>query len=40
VRLEYAIALVALFVAAVMFWLAARFKTANERLKTRVINPR
>jgi uncharacterized membrane protein HdeD (DUF308 family) len=40
VALGWAIALVALFVAAVMFWLAARFKTANKRLKTREINPR
>ena len=40
VALGWAIAFVALVVAAVMFWLAARFKTANERLKTRVINPR
>ena len=40
VALGWAIAFVALVVAAFMFWLAARFKTANERLKTRVINPR
>ena len=40
VALGWAIAFVALVVAAFMFWLAARFKTANESLKTRVINPR
>jgi uncharacterized membrane protein HdeD (DUF308 family) len=40
VALGWAIAFVALVVAAVMLWLTARFKTANERLKTRVINPR
>jgi uncharacterized membrane protein HdeD (DUF308 family) len=40
VALGWAIALVALVAAAVMFWLTARFKTANDRLKTRVINPR
>lgn len=39
VALGWAIAFVALVVAAVMFWLTARFKTANERLKTRVIKP-
>jgi uncharacterized membrane protein HdeD (DUF308 family) len=40
VALGWAIALVALVVSAVMFLLALRFKSANERLKTRVINPR
>jgi uncharacterized membrane protein HdeD (DUF308 family) len=40
VALSWAIAFVALVAAAVMFWLAARFKTANATLKTRVINPR
>lgn len=39
VALGWAIAIVALAVAAVMFFLASRFKTANERLKTRVVNP-
>lgn len=40
VALGWAIAFVALVSAAVMFWLAARFKTANQRLRPRVINPR
>jgi uncharacterized membrane protein HdeD (DUF308 family) len=40
VALGWAIAFVALVAAAVMFWLAARFKTANQRLRPRVINPR
>lgn len=40
VALGWAIAFVALVVAAVVLRLTARFKTANERLKTRVINPR
>ena len=40
IALGWAIAIVALCVAAVMFLLASRFKTANERLKTRVVNPR
>lgn len=40
VALGWAIAISSLVVAAIMFWLAARFKNANQRLKTRVINPR
>ena len=40
VALGWAIAFFALFVSAVMLLLAFRFKNANERLKTRVINPR
>ena len=40
VALGWAIAFVALVAAAVMFLLAARFKTANQRLRPRVINPR
>ena len=40
VALGWAIAIVALAVAVVMFFLASRFKTANERLKTREVNPR
>ncbi|MCU4654813.1 DUF308 domain-containing protein [Roseibacterium sp. SDUM158016] len=40
VALSWAIAFVALAAAAVMFWLAARFRTANQTLKPRVINPR
>jgi len=40
VALGWAIAFVALVAAVVMFWLTVRFKTAHERLKTRVINPR
>jgi uncharacterized membrane protein HdeD (DUF308 family) len=40
VALGWAIAFVALSSAAVMFWLAARLRTANETLKPRVINPR
>lgn len=40
VALGWAIALVALCVSAVMFLLAFRFRSANERVKTRVINPR
>jgi uncharacterized membrane protein HdeD (DUF308 family) len=40
VALGWAIAFVALVAAAVMFPLAARFKTANQRLRPRVINPR
>jgi uncharacterized membrane protein HdeD (DUF308 family) len=40
VALGWAIAFAALVVSAIMFWLASRFKNVNERLKTRVINPR
>ena len=40
VALGWAIAFTALLVSDVMFLLASRFKNANERLKTRVINPR
>lgn len=40
VALGWAIAFAALSVSVVMFLLASRFKAANERLKTRVINPR
>ncbi len=40
VALGWAIAFGALAVSAMMFWLASRFKGANERLKTKVINPR
>ena len=40
VALGWAIAFASLVVSAVMFWLAARFRNANERLKTKVINPR
>jgi len=40
VAIGWAVAFGALVAAAVMFVLAARFKTANERLKTRVINSR
>jgi uncharacterized membrane protein HdeD (DUF308 family) len=39
VALGWAIAFTALAVAAVMFWLATRFKRANERLTARVVNP-
>lgn len=39
VALGWAIAFAALAVSAMMFWLASRFKGANERLKTKVINP-
>lgn len=40
VALGWAIAFGALAVSVMMFWLASRFKGANERLKTKVINPR
>lgn len=40
VALGWAIAFAALTVSAMMFWLAKRFKSVNERLKVRVINPR
>ncbi len=40
VALGWAIAFTALAVSAMMFWLASRFKNVNERLKTRVVNPR
>ena len=40
VALGWAIAFAALSVSVVMFWLSSRFKGANERLKTKVINPR
>lgn len=40
VALGWAIAVAALVLSATMFWLAARFKAARERLKTRVVNPR
>jgi uncharacterized membrane protein HdeD (DUF308 family) len=40
VAIGWAIAFVAIAVSAVMFLLASRFRNANERLKTRVINPR
>lgn len=40
VALGWAIAFAALAVSTMMFWLASRFKGANERLKTKVINPR
>jgi uncharacterized membrane protein HdeD (DUF308 family) len=39
VALGWAIAFAALAISAVMFWLAARFKRANNRLEERVINP-
>jgi uncharacterized membrane protein HdeD (DUF308 family) len=39
VALGWAIAFAALGVAAMMFWLANRFKRANERLKIRVVSP-
>lgn len=39
VALGWAIAFAALAVSAVMFAMASRFKSANERVKTRVINP-
>ncbi|SDL85285.1 HdeD family acid-resistance protein [Aliiruegeria lutimaris] len=38
VALGWAIAFAALAVAVVMFWLATRFKRANERLQMRVVN--
>ncbi|NDR58681.1 HdeD family acid-resistance protein [Aliiruegeria sabulilitoris] len=38
VALGWAIAFAALSVAAVMFWLALRFKRANERLRMRAVN--
>ena len=40
VALGWAIAFAAICVSAMMFWLAARFKDANQRLGTKVINPR
>jgi uncharacterized membrane protein HdeD (DUF308 family) len=40
VALGWAIAFAALAVSVVMFLMASRFKRANERVKTRVINPR
>lgn len=40
VALGWAIAFGALAVSVMLFWLASRFKGANERLKTKVINPR
>jgi uncharacterized membrane protein HdeD (DUF308 family) len=40
VALGWAIACTAFAVSAMMFWLARRFKSANQRLKTKVINPR
>ncbi len=40
VALGWAIAFGALAVSVMMFWLASRFKGANERLKIKVINPR
>lgn len=39
VALGWAIAFAAISLSAMMFWLATRFKGANERLKTKVINP-
>jgi uncharacterized membrane protein HdeD (DUF308 family) len=38
VALGWAIAFVALALAALMFWLAARLRTVNERVKMRVVN--
>lgn len=38
VALGWAIAFAALAIAAVMFWLALRFRRANERLRMRVVN--
>ncbi|SDJ83190.1 HdeD family acid-resistance protein [Aliiruegeria lutimaris] len=38
VALGWAIAFAAIAIAAVMFWLATRFKRANERLQMRVVN--
>ncbi len=38
VALGWAIAFAAIAIAAVMFWLAARFKRAHERLQMRVVN--
>jgi len=40
VALGWAIAFAAFAVSVVMFLMASRFKSANERVKTRVINPR
>ncbi len=40
VALGWAIAFAAFAVSAMMFWLAKRFKSVNERLKVRVVNPR
>lgn len=40
VALGWAIAFTALAVSVTMFWLATRFKGVNERIKTKVINPR
>jgi len=39
VALGWAIAFAAICVSVIMFWLASRFKGANERLKAKVINP-
>ncbi|WP_353333911.1 DUF308 domain-containing protein [Phaeobacter sp. NW0010-22] len=39
VALGWAIAFAAISLSAMMFWLATRFKGANERLKTKIINP-
>ena len=39
VALGWAIAFAAICVSLIMFWLASRFKGANERLKAKVINP-
>jgi uncharacterized membrane protein HdeD (DUF308 family) len=38
VALGWAIAFAALAVAALMFWLAARLRVVNERMKMRVVN--
>lgn len=40
VALGWAIAFAAVAISGIMFWLAARFKGVNERLKVREINPR
>ena len=39
VALGWAIAFAALTIAVVMFWLATRFKRANDRVKVKVVNP-
>ncbi len=40
VALGWAIAFAAISMSAMMFWLASRFKAANERLNIKVVNPR
>ncbi len=40
VALGWAVAFAAISMSAMMFWLASRFKAANERLNIKIVNPR